>query len=814
MFLLFTSPACGGIDCFPTVVGNGATDTNFATITTTDTTYYPTVANADSLIILYRNPNNSTVDSLGENGTGVFNTTLGMYEVHYSTNGKAVGVYRITVKAWRGGALRGIGTTSFMVTGAGTFYYTVVDSARDQVIANADSASKIKWATTTALDDSLGNVKHIASQITFTEGYMNAYMNGITDGLITAGSICNSAFIANKFSASFYDALADTIRGRMYTDSVIIASLVAFKDSVLNAITATNKANFMRWTVAQRDSVLNAILDANKVNFMRWTTAQRDSVLNAILDANKVNFMRWTSAQRDSVLNAILDANKGNFGRWTIAQRDSLLNTILDANKVNFGRWTLAQRDSALTAILDVNKVNFGRWTIAQRDSILNAIADANKTNFKADVSGLSTFDPATDSVLIMRSLGVYALNLPDSFTIDISNAWLLRVGLSTFDPSLDSVLAKKSIGVYALNLPDSTIIDLSHAWILRNGLSTFNASSDSVLAKKSIGVYTLNLPDSTIIDLSHAWALRNGLSIFNPVTDSVLVYRSVIWGIGVTAEMDTVPILIMLNNNNFAQTGDAMTLTPAERGHIEDSVYANRADYGSGGGADTSSNKKMIQNNWDSDADGKLTTEDITCTGSGSNTVLLWVKDYSDSTGIAGFRVEIVDSITGAKTPYGAHTNSAGLCTLALDNGHYTFYLSAPRYLRTSPIYRTISANTTLTYYATAMTVSPPPADSVCIVYGYVYNKDATPHPNAKVEIGMNRSSVSFHGVLVDVSPTIVYTDSAGCFEFSGGVYPNDVLLPAGTLWYIKVTTSNLILYHLYEVPITPSWEVDFTLP
>lgn len=42
---------------------------------------------------------------------------------------------------------------------------------------------------------------------------------------------------------------------------------------------------------------------------------------------------------------------------------------------------------------------------IAFRDSINNATADANKGNFKADVSGLSTFDPATDTVSYVDSL-------------------------------------------------------------------------------------------------------------------------------------------------------------------------------------------------------------------------------------------------------------------------------------------------------------------------------------------------------------------------------------------------------------------------
>ena len=216
-----------------------------------------------------------------------------------------------------------------------------------------------------------------------------------------------------------------------------------------------------------------------------------------------------------------------------------------------------------------------------------------------------------------------------------------------------------------------------------------------------------------------------------------------------------------------------------------------------------------------------------VNCTGTGSNTVLVWILDSSDSTtGIPGFSVDVEDSITGANTPYGAYTNSAGLCILALDDGHYTIYLSAPRYSITSPRYQAITANTTLTYYATAMVVSPPPGDSACIVYGYVYNADGTPYNGARVEIGMNRSSVSFHGALINLGPFVTYTDTLGYFEFStatymgkarstiNGVYPNDLLLPANTLWYLKVTTDHLILTNTYEIPIGDSYEIDFTLP
>ena len=202
--------------------------------------------------------------------------------------------------------------------------------------------------------------------------------------------------------------------------------------------------------------------------------------------------------------------------------------------------------------------------------------------------------------------------------------------------------------------------------------------------------------------------------------------------------------------------------------------------------------------------------TAEATCTPTGENTVIVWVKDIADSTGLEGFLVYFEDSITGGDRGY-THTNSAGVCTVGLSDGHYTIYLRAPRWTITSPVYKTINSDQTLTYYATGITPSPPPVDSVCVVYGYVWKKDGSAYAGAKIEIWMDKTGVTYHGDLIDViTHSVVYTDTTGRFEFSSGIYPNDLLLPANTRWSFKITVANRIWTGTVKVPVADSWELE----
>ena len=260
---------------------------------------------------------------------------------------------------------------------------------------------------------------------------------------------------------------------------------------------------------------------------------------------------------------------------------------------------------------------------------------------------------------------------------------------------------------------------------------------------------------------------------------------------------------------------GDTMGLVYEAWAVIETTAF-----HGAAGGLDTTQIREMLRAHWDKDSSDSWDMVDsvdqvisATCAPTGENTVIIWIKDIADSTGISHFLIYFKDSVTGAEHGY-TYTNSAGVCTVGLSDGSYRIYLKAPGWTITSPVYKTVTTDLTLTYYATEITPSPPPVDSVCVVYGYVKELDGSAAIGAKVEVWMDKTGVTYHGILLDVKiHKVVYTDTTGRFEFSQGIYPNDCLLPANTRWSFKVTsrTGNTLYQKTTEVPIGDSWQLTF---
>lgn len=213
----------------------------------------------------------------------------------------------------------------------------------------------------------------------------------------------------------------------------------------------------------------------------------------------------------------------------------------------------------------------------------------------------------------------------------------------------------------------------------------------------------------------------------------------------------------------------------------------------------------------WDDDIVSQANrTVTASCAGSGARTVIIWIKDITDSTGIAGFEIDIEDSVGGGGV-YNNTTNSSGCCTLSLDDATWTIHLQKVPYSITSPVYVTISGNTTLTYYATPFTPSSPPGDSLCVVYGYVKKSNGDPYVGAKVEIWMDAYPVTFGGILIDVvTKQVVYTNILGRFEFSDGIYYSSSLNPSTLKWKIRVKTTNWVWSGSVTVPSQASWEIE----
>jgi hypothetical protein len=135
MLLLSTKIAMAGIWVTPAFVGSGASDSVLVTFCTFDTTLYPRLADADSIIALRFSPDNTMFDSSSQTAANLFKVRKGWYEIHYrgSDSSGALGNYRVYVRVKIGGDWRGAASAGYRVIGKDVGNYFA------QLAADADS---------------------------------------------------------------------------------------------------------------------------------------------------------------------------------------------------------------------------------------------------------------------------------------------------------------------------------------------------------------------------------------------------------------------------------------------------------------------------------------------------------------------------------------------------------------------------------------------------------------------------------------------------------------------------------------------------
>lgn len=671
-------------------------------------------------------------------------------------------------------------------------------------------------------------------------------------------------------------------------------SLIAYRDSVENAITATNKANFKYSsgdTLFNLYTIVNTILD--------------DSLGNA---KNKIILVY-------NIVEALLDDSLGNAKNNILAYLDEAISG-LDDNPWDDGTRTLTagnytnEIDSLLAALYDrTNDTTFIRILSQYVLKHLHADSVTIDNSNAWDLSGGTDLSVKVDSILatlydrtndtaFMQIICQYVLKhlYPDSVTIDNSNAWdLVGAGGTDLSDEVDSLLAAiydrandtsfvRIISQYVLKHlhADSVTIDNSNAWDLSGGtdlsdevdsllaaiydrandssfvrilVKEFLAHRDSVLSAMAdankpnfmADVSNLDEPISGLDDNPWNNALTDTASgmgnwfadyfnaIFGPKFDSLVQsiadankanFKADVSGLSThsaadvwTAGSRSLSTPADYKATGFAVAGDPMTFQSdslytllnnliAFKDSVENAVTdANKANF-KGGAGDTAAIGRSV---WDNDIVTQANrTVTASCAGSGARTVVIWIKDITDSTGIAGFEIDIEDSVGGGGV-YGNTTNSSGCFTLSLDDATWTIHLQKVPYSITSPVYETISGNTTLTYYATPFTPGSPPADSLCVVWGRVKDKHGNAYVGAKVSIWMDAYPVTFGGILIDVATkSVVYTDTLGIFEFSDGIYYCSSLNPSNLKWKIRVKTTNWIWEGPVTVPSQASWEIE----
>lgn len=121
--LLFIAVSFGSahaqLSIAPAIAGNAVTDSIIVTFCTFDTTLYPVIADADSIIALRFGPGGALIDSLTQSSSSLRHPRLGWYQILYraANNDAQLGLYRVYVRAKIGGAWRGAASGSYQVIG-------------------------------------------------------------------------------------------------------------------------------------------------------------------------------------------------------------------------------------------------------------------------------------------------------------------------------------------------------------------------------------------------------------------------------------------------------------------------------------------------------------------------------------------------------------------------------------------------------------------------------------------------------------------------------------------------------------------------
>ncbi len=115
----------------PMIAGNGSNDSVYITIVSVDTTFYPEVADLDSLDILRYTPDATLLDSTSEDASNVLSISKGYYRAAFraSDGFGTKGVYTVVVRGWLAGKERGI------AAGA----YEVIEIAFEELVSSISS---------------------------------------------------------------------------------------------------------------------------------------------------------------------------------------------------------------------------------------------------------------------------------------------------------------------------------------------------------------------------------------------------------------------------------------------------------------------------------------------------------------------------------------------------------------------------------------------------------------------------------------------------------------------------------------------------
>ena len=395
----------------------------------------------------------------------------------------------------------------------------------------------------------------------------------------------------------------------------------------------------------------------------------------------------------------------------------------------------------------------------------VNEIEDAvhaNANDYKADVSGLSTFDASSDSVMTKN---------PNAYKADVS-------GLSTFDATSDSVMTKN---------PDAYKADIS-------GLSTFDPAIDLV---------NIDTSDCTII----ADSVKTYVGVDSSRTALGDSLRTALGDscTGGGSGSDTTAIKQMMNNNYWGWHVAYNSTFPY--GSIGDSLF----DPGPSFISKIDSALASIGYDGSSDLHTKIDNLSLSGGGTEPETLVVGYTQEGFFYPIEGARVTVrtIDGTT-TKVP-GLRTDVNGRRILELDPDSFYVALTANNYVQKIDTLIVETGGGKDTLYMSPFDPGQPADPSLCRVYGWVYDISGDNLSGIEVtaEIPRDYHPVKYSGIVITPFSRSAQTDSSGYWYID--LFPNSVLSDTSSKYLFTIKYHSGVIYRTrMAVPDSTSWQLE----
>jgi len=493
-----------------------------------------------------------------------------------------------------------------LISGRSGFYITAYQGSNilSNNIVNATSGRAFYLSATSKGNILVGNYVRALSDSAFVEGGSNIFIanhrrSQVSDPQTIEEDIYNAPRSANFDSGytkplsddlNTFIAMFDSLRNKEWGVRVDSIDTAAARKGIWNV--QAGSGDFTTGSAGDDLVIINSKMPSNPgicLSTLDWTTSRAhkiDSILFSIspkygwTDSTGTTTMARDSSHFASVAD---DFYNGMLLQFTNGNNVGLVRLITDFG--NYGEFTLAPALPNAVASGEFFRILSASedWLYTFRDSVENAITDDNKANFKADISGVSTFDPTSDSVMTANPPAYQSSG--DTNTFDITNQLANRPAIgdtntNPFQAGTDDVLLASNYAQIANDNYDTLFVHKENFHSSGDtNTNPFQAGTDDV-------ILTSNLEDIAHRNYDTMYVHRDDFK--GGTADSVYLYDSE-FPVIANKNYDT----MYVHRDEFkGGTADSVYLYDVERAEISHDVYdtmlQHASDFHSSGDTNT----------------------------------------------------------------------------------------------------------------------------------------------------------------------------------------------------------------------------------